>query len=416
MRCDSATVACLVHAGDVDWESTSDVTVLSGGSITSRQGSTIAPFVNFGLTSGSQHGGFAFDSPGEPYGSTAWPREPGRGVVAVNGGGGPLWLRAGGVCRVEAGGEVSAAGMGHEAQRGHGSGGSLIMQCTSFSGDGAIHANGGGLNHFWAASSGAGGRVAIYGDTSTFTGTLSALGGVSNHGRQAGPGTVFTKVTISFPSRLVSPRNSLHLLFICKIGNITELIVGNGDTPEVLAAGVNDAPPYTLTKLLVRDSPLWLGADASIRTRNVTGNTAIDITQPQGLVVFSPVCDTLAAGISYIQHPPLVLHLHANQPSSGSYAASTVISGDMNAAWSTLLCRFDTVTVHSVVTAASNDPCGQTKQWTCSVPPKPIGVSVVEVTVSVDGGVSWHSFATPYTFKFDPTGKGVPLPSRPFAN
>lgn len=194
MRCTSATVACLIHAARVDWDCHGGVTVLSGGAITARQGGTEGPFTGFTHTHGSQHGGFAYDSPAEPYGSAVWPRLPGKTAWPNNGGGGSVWIRSAGDCRIDAGAEIAANSWIVEANRAYGSGGSLLMQCASFSGSGDIRVDGGGTLLQWAVSSGAGGRVALYADSSTFTGHMSALGGLNKHGRQGGPGTMFTKV------------------------------------------------------------------------------------------------------------------------------------------------------------------------------------------------------------------------------
>lgn len=415
MQCTTAAVACEVRAADIDWESAGGTTVLDKGAITTYRTSEEKPYPAWQLTDGSQHGGFAVNSPAEPYGSVVWPRLPGRSTHVGTAGGGVLWLRSdSGNCAVEAGGVVSSdlptdALLEHT---GYGSGGSVLIQCATVSGAGAIRVDGGGRTGT-SSHSGAGGRVAVYADASTFTGQLSAWGGRNDVGKQAAPGTVFTKVTIRVVVCLVRAWHTLltHMPVLHstrQIGASTRVVIDNGGVVQPLAAGINEAIDELITTLIVKDAPLWLGSNARVRTLNLTGDASVEITAPQSLVVYSPICDAVAGGVTFTgQLSPLVLHLHDNQPDSGSFAAHTVITGDVNSAWSALWCRFGATVVHGVLAAGSDSCGGQTSVWTCAVPPKPTDVSVTEITVSVDSGATWHSFATPYMFKFAPTGEGL---------
>lgn len=132
---------------------------------------------------------------GNATASAGAPPTPGTGGR----GGGMFELTVAGDLNVD--GQVLANG-GNGAlpyyRAGGGAGGSILIECGTLSGFGAIRANGGagansgGNGH---AGGGGGGRIAVYFDESTFTGQLEAIGGTG--WQRGGAGTVFTKKSSS---------------------------------------------------------------------------------------------------------------------------------------------------------------------------------------------------------------------------
>jgi hypothetical protein len=127
-----------------------------------------------GLNSGASHGGlggkYAANMPGPTYGDYRNPLYAGAGVNSS--GGGVVRITSAGACTIQANGSINA----NAATSGNGAGGSVYLNCSSFSGDAgasAISANGGYGSS--TKASGGGGRVALIttGNVSAWTGNFT---------------------------------------------------------------------------------------------------------------------------------------------------------------------------------------------------------------------------------------------------
>jgi len=107
--------------------------------------------------------------PPVPYGSEEWPFAPGSGAGATNRpGGGAVYLAVTGTATVN--GRISAnCGTGPSAygnkgvnKGGHGSGGGIVICCTTISGAGTVTVNGGGTDGQNGSGGGSGGRLAVH--------------------------------------------------------------------------------------------------------------------------------------------------------------------------------------------------------------------------------------------------------------
>lgn len=118
-------------------------------------------------------------------------------------------------------GKVLADGVYGNSGSGGGSGGAILIQTSSFEGNGSISANGGaghrlvsrtnfGTNTFLGGA-GSGGRIAVYFTNNTFNGSITSQGGVANEAYSGGPGTVFMKDAVSGFSKLIVDNGGLAI-------------------------------------------------------------------------------------------------------------------------------------------------------------------------------------------------------------
>lgn len=154
--------------------------------------------------SGGSHGGLGGKGSGNQtsglvYEPVDWPTQPGAGAGGAAGkGGGVVWLEVAGELRVD--GEIRANGA--YGTIGGGAGGSVLIQCSVLTGNGAIQVKGGAGEACcgYGAAGGGGGRIAVYYDATdggfalnTAGSRLRASGGAG--WRNAGAGTVFLRST-----------------------------------------------------------------------------------------------------------------------------------------------------------------------------------------------------------------------------
>ncbi|HNR32540.1 MAG TPA: PKD domain-containing protein, partial [Candidatus Hydrogenedentes bacterium] len=159
--------------------------------------------------SGGGYGGAGGGSGGgSTYGSAEWPVDPGSGGGSGAGGGG------GGVLRIDASGEIavhgslSADGVDPGNCHGGGSGGSINLTCYTFSGAGAITANGG--TAVCGGFGGGGGRISARYIETLYSGALLALG---NNGGADGTVTEFFLPTAGFTASPVVGATPLPVQF-----------------------------------------------------------------------------------------------------------------------------------------------------------------------------------------------------------
>jgi hypothetical protein len=201
-----------VGVAGFDLSVTGDLTIASGGSITSdgkgygNSGPGGGDAVNTGYGwvygGGGGYGGMGGDgrngtTGGAAYGSITEPTELGSGGGSTGGtGGGSIRLTVGGTLTVDGaltcnGADGTVGGSG-TVMGGGGSGGSIYITASILTGTGVISANG-GLGTVYGGGGG-GGRIAVYYDTLGFSGSESACGGDGY--RDGGAGTLYTKAAM----------------------------------------------------------------------------------------------------------------------------------------------------------------------------------------------------------------------------
>ncbi len=183
------------------------LTVAAGGQI-NADSKGFLPGYGAGQSSSSQCGGGyggrggerpGYTAPGNPYGSTNAPIDPGSGggTLGYGGctaGGGLVWVEGDGAMRVD--GIISADGgtVGASTYAGAGSGGGIFLSGNTFAGSGRISASGGSATY---AGGGGGGRVAVIFDPTAQAAVdpkpavvFSVAGGASS-GNPSSLGTLF---------------------------------------------------------------------------------------------------------------------------------------------------------------------------------------------------------------------------------
>jgi len=140
------------------------------------------PVTGAGPGAGGNQGGGGYggvgggNGGGGTYGLSNAPAMPGSGGGSYynNGGygGGCIWIESLG--KVDVGGTLNADGGSGLPSGSGGSGGSIYVHCTHFSGGGSVSANGGPGGD----GGGGGGRIALYRSDEGFTGTISYTNGV----------------------------------------------------------------------------------------------------------------------------------------------------------------------------------------------------------------------------------------------
>ncbi len=139
---------------------------------------------------GGERGTGGDDSQGPCYGSFLTPTDFGSGTINNPGmGGGAINLTVDGDLAVNGTGRISANGADDDESSG--SGGSILINANTLSGDGTIGAEGG--DHEGYGAGGGGGRVAVYlsgGDFTGFSGQIQAFADAYNSEDGAG-GTVY---------------------------------------------------------------------------------------------------------------------------------------------------------------------------------------------------------------------------------
>jgi hypothetical protein len=195
--------------------STRNLTVLSNGVISADSagysGGNLPAGIpgGFGPGAGKQYGGGGHGGKGGErsagqggaiYGEQTVPLMPGSGGGTWNNGngnyggagGGVVWLEV--ARRLVVDGTISANGEGRGNYAAGGSGGSIYIRCTHFSGTGHLQADGGDAHLTKDGSgSGGGGRIAVWRTTHTFAGTAEqpAPGSAYLETRMGGPGTIY---------------------------------------------------------------------------------------------------------------------------------------------------------------------------------------------------------------------------------
>ena len=209
--------------------------------------STVDVILEAGTKISADMQGFA-NTRGPGVGGTGWPGQSGGGYGGQGGegevgqiggttygsysqptclgsGGGryeSMWHYAGGAIKITAGGKVQVDGTvsansqpSPQSFTGAGSGGSIwITAGTTFSGSGAVCANGGtNVNQSYNVGGGGGGRVAVYAATNAFGGTVSAFGGfrrwTGGTPGDGAAGTVFIKLASQTYGDLIVDNNNL---------------------------------------------------------------------------------------------------------------------------------------------------------------------------------------------------------------
>jgi RHS repeat-associated protein len=200
-----------------------NLTIDSGGAISadglgnsSGGGVGAGAGVNVGQSSGGGGGGGYGGSGGNStgaggvsYGSLFQPQDLGSGggqarwfggisyyIEYGGSGGGALQIAVGGNLLLN--GIISANGNDGQTQStffgswsgGGGSGGSLWLQATNFSGTGTLSANGGNAGGMTLGGGGGGGRIAYYAQNNSFSGSITDVGGVG--GQHGNPGSIYS--------------------------------------------------------------------------------------------------------------------------------------------------------------------------------------------------------------------------------
>lgn len=141
-------------------------------------------------------GGYGTIAAGSSYGSALFPEELGSGGGQVCGGAGGGMIKIISEGDVEIDGEITADGRNGTDLSGNrgggGSGGSIYLHGSAFSGTGTVTANGGNGSTSGYSGGGGGGRIALYYSSNTIdTSNLTTTAGVDSDSRAATSGTVF---------------------------------------------------------------------------------------------------------------------------------------------------------------------------------------------------------------------------------
>lgn len=164
-------------------------------------------FTSNGLGGGSAYGGQGGNSggsntSGSPYGDYSNPTNIGSG--GGGGAGGCAYINASGTINIASGTSVLSVGNSGGGISGGVSGGSINLTAGTFSGSGALSANGGSGYNYGLA--GGGGRIKVQATTSTFSGTYTA-----NSPNGGAPGTIFTKLNGAINGNLTIDNGSGHI-------------------------------------------------------------------------------------------------------------------------------------------------------------------------------------------------------------
>jgi len=279
---------------------TSNITVQAGGSINgdgvaiSSQGGAGQSLISTGGGGGNAGSGGnsaigALGGTGFSTSITSPSATGGQGGAgtSINGGqnaggkgGGALQISAGQTLRVD--GRISVdGGASPSLNGGGGAGGSLALSCRTFSGSGAISANGGAANG--AGGGGGGGRIAITLSTNAFTGSITAHGGSgANYG---GAGFIYAAVNPSpgvppirpFPM----PASPFPLLAVDNggvQGGMTPLLVNPPENVNLTVTGgafLTNNAGFSIQSLLIGSNSTWFVSSGSSLSISVQTNATI---------------------------------------------------------------------------------------------------------------------------------------------
>jgi hypothetical protein len=255
------------------------------------------PFTTVGASSdesGGSHGGTGGGTTATtalPYGSLFDPNEPGgAGATGLNLGGGIVRINAGTIALA---GSIAANGQG-DTSGGSGAGGSIRIDAGAISGTGSIRANG-GESFFTNNVGGGGGRIAIYASSIGIpAANLTAIGG-----RDAAPGTIFTKLPAQSYGDLTVSNGTVATTGLTSLTSLGFGTVTSFTGDSVTDASANFAAPNVLTGI-----GLILNNDTTKRWPVVTNSaTTIRVTPDSA---FLPATGMPFRGMYRFDHVTLV--------------------------------------------------------------------------------------------------------------